>query len=131
MKLVRDSSAYLPWQVFSKEQLVANFASQHDAELFMRASGHGQRKLGKLLLDPVTLEVTQNGKRIQIPALEARVLELLTRYNHVFTRDEVLKLWRKRPASNSLDVILARLRKRVCSDVRIETIKGLGFKAVY
>lgn len=78
--------------------------------------------------------VTIRGKRVDLPLREFLLLELLiANANVVLTREQIVRwIWGDDPASNSLEVHVRRLRRKIETDpnnpVRLRTIRGLGYR---
>jgi DNA-binding response OmpR family regulator len=98
---------------------------------------HGpQIVLGNLVFDPATREVHVGSKRPPLTGTELSILEILMRRhpNVVERRSIALHVWDEEAdalGSNTIDVHLARLRaKLVGGGVRIETIRGIGYRMI-
>jgi two-component system alkaline phosphatase synthesis response regulator PhoP len=93
-------------------------------------------KVGGLHLDPVTHEVTLQGRRIDLTAREFELLWLLMRHpNRVFTRDFLLEhLWGYDfyGSTRTVDMHVSRLREKIEDDpvlpTYIVTVRGVGYK---
>jgi two-component system OmpR family response regulator len=113
---------------FVIDELVARIAA-----LIRRAHGHARPVLecGSLRIDTVSMEVIQGGVAVRLTALEYALLVVLAHrrgqllskadltvhlYDQSFDRD-----------SNTLEVIISRLRRKLGSDV-IETQRGKGYR---
>ncbi|MBV9064844.1 MAG: response regulator transcription factor [Methylobacteriaceae bacterium] len=101
--------------------------------LIRRASGHagGLITCGALSFDAQLGSFTLDGLPLRLTALEWRVLSCLTlRKEHVVARSDLLERVYDGDAdveSNSLEVIVARLRRKIGRDL-IETIRGRGYR---
>lgn len=86
---------------------------------------------GSLQLDPFKRTATKNGVPIALTAREFRLLETLMRsIDAVVSREDLMEqAWgeREEPMSNTIDVLIARLRRKIDPEV-IETIRGLGYR---
>lgn len=86
---------------------------------------------GSLQLDPFKRTATKNGVAIALTAREFRLLETLMRASDaVVSREDLMEqAWgeREEPMSNTIDVLIARLRRKIDPEV-IETIRGLGYR---
>jgi two-component system copper resistance phosphate regulon response regulator CusR len=89
---------------------------------------------GDLRLDPARRTVWQNGAELGLTAREFAVLEtLMRRPGEVRSRGEILEqAWgeREEPMSNTIDVLVSRLRRKLearRSPSRIETVRGTGY----
>jgi phosphate regulon transcriptional regulator PhoB len=93
-------------------------------------------RVGGLLLDPATHEVTLNGRPVDLTAREFDLLLLLMRHpNRVFTRDFLLEhLWGHDfyGSTRTVDMHVSRLREKIeddpASPTYIATVRGVGYK---
>jgi len=92
---------------------------------------------GDLRLDPGRRAVWKGKDLLTLTAREFAILEtLMRRPGAVITREEILEqAWgeREEPMSNTVDVLIARLRKKIDSPKkasRIETVRGIGYRLV-
>ncbi len=90
---------------------------------------------GDLLLRPWQRRVTCGGRDLPLTAREFAILETLMRIpNGVVSREALLEqAWgeRQEPMSNTIDVLIARVRKKLSaagSSMRIETLRGSGYR---
>ena len=90
---------------------------------------------GDLKLDPGRRMAWQGDNELSLTAREFTILEtLLRRPGSVLSREEILEqAWgeREEPMSNTIDVLIARLRKKLDargSSSRIETVRGVGYR---
>jgi len=90
---------------------------------------------GDLRLDSARRSASLGGELLSLTAREFTILEtLMRRPGGTFSREEILEqAWgeREEPMSNTIDVLIARLRKKI--DVpgkpsRIETVRGMGYR---
>jgi len=101
--------------------------------LVRRAAGHAAPGIscGPLAFDAPTGVFELNGLPLKLTALEWRVLQsLMLRKETVFDRGELMEKVYEGDAgtdSNSLEVIVARLRRKIGHD-RIETVRGRGYR---
>jgi two-component system, OmpR family, response regulator len=101
--------------------------------LIRRASGHAQPELscGGLRLDTNTGRVTLDGVPIQLTAQEFRILSYLLHHpGRIVSRTELMEHVYDRhfeSDSNSLEVLLGRVRKKIGSGM-IQTVRGQGYK---
>jgi len=100
-------------------------------------SVHGpQVVVGNLVFDPATRQVHIGSKNPALTSTEMSILEILMRrYPNVVERRSIaLHVWDEEAdalGSNTIDVHLARLRaKLVGGQVRIETIRGVGYRMI-
>jgi DNA-binding response OmpR family regulator len=88
---------------------------------------HGPRRL-----DPAALSVTFDGRRIELQRREFMLLQrLLQSAGQVLSRaqlEESLYGWDGGVASNSVDVHIHKLRRKLYPDV-IRTVRGVGYVA--
>ena len=92
-------------------------------------------KCGNLKLDPARRLAWRDGRRLELTAREFAILEtLLQRPEGVTSREEILEeAWgeREEPMSNTIDVLIGRLRRKIDSPgrpSRIETVRGMGYR---
>jgi two-component system copper resistance phosphate regulon response regulator CusR len=92
-------------------------------------------KCGNLRLDPARRLAWKDGRVLELTAREFAILEtLLRRPGGVTSREEILEeAWgeREEPMSNTIDVLIGRLRRKVDSPERpsrIETVRGMGYR---
>ena len=115
---------------FRVEELVMRLRA-----LVRRAAGHGQTRLhcGPLAFDSQTGQFELDGLPLRLTAFEWRVLsQLMLRKGAVIERLELLERVYEGDAdvdSNSLEVIVGRLRKKVGAAL-IETVRGRGYRLV-
>ena len=101
--------------------------------LVRRSAGHAAPGIscGPLAFDAPTGVFELNGLPLKLTALEWRVLQsLMLRKETVFDRGELMEKVYEGDAgtdSNSLEVIVARLRRKIGHD-RIETVRGRGYR---
>jgi DNA-binding response OmpR family regulator len=101
--------------------------------LVRRAAGHGATRLvcGPLTLETQTGVFERDGLPLKLTALEWRVLEcLMLRKETVVERGQLAEKVYEGDAgtdSNSLEVIVARLRRKIGRDM-IETERGRGYR---
>lgn len=102
--------------------------------LYRRATGGGSSTLflGELRLDISKARVTRDGQTLDLTGKEYDLLAALAaKPEQILTRNAILGLlypFDMEPDSNSLDVLLLRLRRKLAgSGVEIETVRGKGF----
>lgn len=101
--------------------------------LVRRARGHASPEIavGALHLDTHRGEFSLAGEAIELTAQEYRLLAYLAHHaERVVSRSELLDHVYERdqdPDSNVIDVLLARVRRKIGAD-RIETVRGRGFR---
>ena len=90
---------------------------------------------GALRLDPWKRVVERNGIALTLTAREFRLLETLMRApGAIVSREELMEqAWgeREEPMSNTIDVLIARLRRKLEAageQDAIETVRGLGYR---
>jgi len=113
---------------FRVEELVMRLRA-----LARRAAGHAAPRVacGPLSYDAQTGQFELDGLPLRLTALEWRVLSaLILRKESVIERLELLDRVYENdadPESNSLEVIVARLRRKIGRDL-IETVRGRGYR---
>jgi DNA-binding response OmpR family regulator len=115
---------------FSPRELVARVrALLRRVERTPAASGDAIR-LGKLLIDPATREVTLEGDTVHLTPTEFDLLHRLAKSPHVvFARSRLLReVWGYRIASGerTVDSHVRALRSKLGRDV-IRTVHGVGY----
>jgi len=92
-------------------------------------------KCGNLKLDSARRSAWKDGRELELTAREFAILEaLLKRSGGVTSREEILEeAWgeREEPMSNTIDVLIGRLRRKL--DLpglpsRIEAVRGMGYR---
>jgi DNA-binding response OmpR family regulator len=90
---------------------------------------------GDLRLDPSRRSAWKGKEPLSLTAREFAILETLMRKpNAVVSREEILEqAWgeREEPMSNTIDVLIARLRRKIDTPrapSRIETVRGMGYR---
>ncbi len=115
---------------FRVEELVMRLRA-----LVRRAAGHAAARIvcGPVAFDAQTGQVERDGLPLRLTALEWRVLTtLMLRRGVVVDRLDLLDHVYEGdadPDSNSLEVIVGRLRKKIGAE-RIETVRGRGYRVV-
>jgi two-component system OmpR family response regulator len=113
---------------FHTEELLARLRA-----LLRRAAGHAQPALacGGLRLDPRAARASVNGEPVRLTSLEYRLLHyLIMHQDKVISRTELVEHLYDQDFdrdSNTIEVFIGRLRKKIGSD-RIETVRGLGYR---
>ena len=103
--------------------------------LLRRANGHADNELrcGGMRLDRGYHRALVEGSPVDLSAYEFVVLEaLLERAGGTISREQLasrLYGWNDGPESNSVNVLIHKLRTKVGAD-RIETVRGLGYRVV-
>jgi DNA-binding response OmpR family regulator len=95
-----------------------------------------RRRFADLAIDTAGKTVTLRGVRVDLTAMEYRILEVLSASpGRVFSRDEILSRLSEDPSDGyerTIDSHLARLRRKIEDDPRlprfIETVRGLGYR---
>lgn len=94
-------------------------------------------RAGSLELDPWKRRATVSGEELPLTARELAILESLVRVpGAVVSREALLEqAWgeRQEPMSNTVDVLIARIRKKLTaagSPARIETLRGSGYRLI-
>ena len=112
---------------FDPNELLARLRALH-----RRSQGQAQPTLahGALRLDPATLSVHWQGRIIDLPRREFALLRaLMEQPGRILTRDALQQAiygWDEDVASNSLEVHVHHLRKRIDTDL-IRTVRGVGY----
>jgi two-component system OmpR family response regulator len=113
---------------FHTEELLARLRA-----LLRRAAGHAAPALscGGLRLDPRAARASVNGEPLRLTSLEYRLLHyLMMHQGRVISRTELVEHLYDQDFdrdSNTIEVFVGRLRKKIGSD-RIETVRGLGYR---
>ncbi|SDK42305.1 response regulator [Billgrantia gudaonensis] len=112
---------------FDLDELVARLHA-----LLRRARGRARPCLvhGGLSLDPVTREVTLDGRPVSLPRRELMLLEAFLNEPRAVLSAERLKdslYGLEEVESNALNVHIHHLRRKLGNEV-IETVRGLGFR---
>ncbi len=115
---------------FEFEEMLARLEA-----LIRRASGHSRPILkctcGNVVLDTSSARVTQDGKLVDLTALEYRTLEYLMQHQgEVISKTELTEHIYDQDFdrdSNVIEVLINRLRKKLTPDL-ITTRRGLGYQ---
>lgn len=90
--------------------------------------------IGELQLDPLTRQVTRQGEKLELPAKEYALLELLMRNpDRVISKTSILERiydYNFDPQTNVVDVLVCRLRNSVdkkYDSKLIHTVRGMGY----
>ena len=119
---------------FALEELLARVRA-----LLRRASPEGDLtgplRYADLVLDPASHEVSRDGRGIELTRTEFLLLELFLRHpRQVLTRSIIFeRVWGYDfgPASNSLEVYVGYLRRKIDAPFgtqSIETLRGVGYR---
>lgn len=114
---------------FEMEELIARVRA-----VLRRAAGHGSTRLqlGPVQLDTRRCKVSVDGRAVALTPHEYRLLAyLLHHQERVVSRTELTEHIYAQDHdrdSNTIDVFIARLRRKLGADV-IHTVRGLGFQA--
>jgi two-component system OmpR family response regulator len=115
---------------FRTEELVMRLRA-----LVRRSAGHAAARIvcGPIAFDAQTGQVERDGLPLRLTALEWRVLStLMLRKGAVVERLDLMEHIYEGdadPDSNSLEVIVGRLRKKIGADL-IETVRGRGYRII-
>ena len=113
---------------FQTEELIARLRA-----LIRRAAGNASSELiaGKVRLDTRSGRVTLDGEPVKLTAQEYKLLSYLLHHKgKVVSRTELIEHLYDQDFdrdSNTIEVFIGRLRKKIGSD-RIETVLGLGYR---
>jgi two-component system, OmpR family, response regulator len=113
---------------FHMEELLARVRAQ-----VRRATGHSKSEIecGPVRLDTKSSRVTCNGQQVKLTSHEFRLLSYLMHHNgRVVSRTELVEHLYEQDFdrdSNTIEVFVGRLRKKIPADV-IETVRGLGYR---
>lgn len=90
---------------------------------------------GTLRMDPGRRLAWKDGHPLELTAREFAILEILLRHpGAVVSREDILEqAWgeREEPMSNTIDVLIGRMRRKIDSPgraSRIETVRGMGYR---
>jgi two-component system, OmpR family, response regulator len=113
---------------FHMEELLARVRAQ-----LRRSAGHAKAELesGGLRLDTKSARVTYEGQSVKLTSHEYRLLAYLMHHNErVVSRTELVEHLYDQDFdrdSNTIEVFIGRLRKKIPGDV-IKTVRGLGYR---
>jgi len=127
---------YVPRGCRMRELVARMRAALRRAPVAEREDPRGILRVGPVSLDRVRCEVTVDGKRLNLPRKEYRLLEFLMEHpGRVFNRRTLIaRVWGEDyvGTTKTLDVHIRRLRSKLEEDAakprRIVTVRGLGFK---
>jgi len=112
---------------FEMEELMARCRA-----LLRRQSGRRSPLLehGEICLDPAAKTVTRSGERIELSPFSFQILSvLLERQGRIVSKSDladVLYGWDDGAESNTVEVYISQIRKRLGSDL-IRTLRGVGY----
>lgn len=100
-----------------------------------RGAGTPTLKLGPLTIDPVARKALVDGHAIELTSRELALLAYLIQHaGRAVSRSELLqKVWSTSfdPSSNVVEVHIKNLREKLGTyDVMVETVRGVGYRAV-
>ncbi|MEO1205725.1 MAG: response regulator transcription factor [Pseudomonadota bacterium] len=113
---------------FHMEELLARARAQ-----LRRAAGHAKSEIecGPVCLDTNSAKVTCDGQSIKLTSHEFRLLSYMMHHQgRVVSRTELVEHLYDQDFdrdSNTIEVFIGRLRKKIPADV-IETVRGLGYR---
>jgi two-component system response regulator MprA len=112
---------------FALEELLARLRA-----LLRRTTGHSELlRFADLEVAPSAHEVRRGGRPIELTRTEFLLLELLIRHpRQVLTRSQIFeRVWGYDfgPASNSLEVYVGYLRRKLGDPRIIQTVRGVGY----
>ncbi len=88
-------------------------------------------KLGKLIFNTTTRELSQNGKRIHLNKRELGVFEyLISQVNVIFSKENISEHvgnFNDEFSSHAVETYISRLRKKLGTNINIKTFSGLGY----
>ncbi len=114
---------------FHTEEVLARLRA-----LIRRAAGHASSEItiGDVILDTKQSRVTYEGKPVKLTSHEFRLLSYLMHHQgEVVSRTELIEHLYDQDFdkdSNTIEVFIGRLRKKLYSDI-VETVRGLGYRA--
>lgn len=100
--------------------------------LLRRSQGRAQPLLehAGVSLDPATQQVRYLNTEVVVTPMEYQLLhQLMVRPGKVVTRERLSRAlygWQERVESNTLEVLIHNLRKKLCSEL-IRTVRGVGY----
>ena len=113
-------------------------AAQHQAERAAHANSVTALPVpvGPYRFEPANARIVTEGQQIALTHNECAILQALARNaGHALSRDELSRSTRGTglaPEDRTIDVLIARLRKKIETDARqptiIETVRGLGYR---
>lgn len=107
------------------------FARIHAIERRVSGSASNQIQLGDIVLDLNALQVFYQGSEVVFQRREFSLLKkLLENPRQVFTREQLeesLYGWTSDVGSNTIDVYVHNIRKKLYADV-IKTLRGVGYR---
>lgn len=107
------------------------FARIHAVERRVSGNANNQIQLGEIILDLDSLQVFYQGQEVLFQRREFSLLKkLLESPRQVFTREQLeesLYGWTSEVGSNTIDVYVHNIRKKLYSDV-IKTLRGVGYR---
>ena len=112
---------------FHMEEVLARIRA-----LLRRNAGHATSELecGPLIVDTASAKATVDGKALKLTSLEYRLLAYLIHHKgRVISRTELVEHLYDQDFdrdSNTIEVFVGRLRKKLCVDV-LRTVRGLGY----
>ncbi len=117
---------------FSFHELLARIQA-----LLRRGQKHADASVlnvGELQLNPLSRQVTRQGEKLELPAKEYALLELLMRNSgRVISKTSILERiyeYNFDPQTNVVDVLVCRLRNSVDKEYEsklIHTVRGMGY----
>jgi phosphate regulon transcriptional regulator PhoB len=121
---------------FSMRELIARIRALLRRSEPAAASPKSTIQRGSLIIDPDAHNVSLEGRRIDLSALEFRLLHYLASYpGRVFSRDQLLdRVWGndRTVTPRSVDVYVRRVREKIetepQSPIFIQTVHGVGYR---
>ncbi len=98
-----------------------------------KGEGHEILKVGEVEIDTDAGKVTAKGRPVELTALEYRVLQIFAiNQSKLLTRTQILdRIWDidgNFVEDNTLTVYVKRLREKLGDAIRIETVRGMGYR---
>ncbi len=99
----------------------------------LNGEGHEILKVGEVEIDTDAGKVTAKGKPVELTALEYRVLQIFAMNpSKLLTRTQILdRIWDvdgNFVEDNTLTVYVKRLREKLGDAIKIETVRGMGYR---
>jgi two-component system, OmpR family, response regulator len=120
---------------FQSRELLARIRAQARRRRGHSGPDSARIELGRLVLDPSTMTVSLDGKKIELTSNEFQVLKAFAqRAGRVLDRETLLRMVHGSDGENfdrSIDVVVSRLRQKIEADPRnpqlLKTVRGMGY----